>query len=104
MLAPIAAGVATLSAATSVTSVVAGSAWFGYVFVAVLLIAAAGLALRSLQAPTVVVGLGQVLVLLFLITGAFTTHGIAGIIPGTLSSTILPYVMRISCLMIELRP
>ncbi|EOD62949.1 transglutaminase/protease, partial [Amycolatopsis vancoresmycina DSM 44592] len=73
---------ATLCAATSVTSVVSGLAWFGYLFVAVLLIGAAGLALRSLQVPTVLVGLGQLVVLLFLITGAFTTHGILQVIPG----------------------
>lgn len=82
ILAPVAAGVATLCAATSVTSVVAGLAWFGYLFVAVLLIGATGLALRSLQVPTVLVGFGQLLVLLFLITGAFTTHGILQVIPG----------------------
>ncbi|WP_033262662.1 transglutaminaseTgpA domain-containing protein [Amycolatopsis vancoresmycina] len=82
VLAPVAAGVATLCAATSVTSVVSGLAWFGYLFVAVLLIGAAGLALRSLQVPTVLVGLGQLVVLLFLITGAFTTHGILQVIPG----------------------
>ncbi|MEQ0561122.1 DUF3488 and transglutaminase-like domain-containing protein [Amycolatopsis sp. NEAU-NG30] len=82
VLAPVAAGIATLCAATSVTSVVSGLAWFGYLFVAVLLIAATGLALRSLQVPTVLVGLGQLLVLLFLITGAFTTHGILQVIPG----------------------
>ncbi|MEU4523744.1 DUF3488 and transglutaminase-like domain-containing protein [Amycolatopsis sp. NPDC024027] len=82
VLAPVAAGVATLCAATSVTSVVAGLAWFGYLFVAVLLIGASGLALRSLQVPTVLVGCGQLLVLLFLITGAFTTHGVLQIIPG----------------------
>ncbi|WP_439381942.1 transglutaminaseTgpA domain-containing protein [Amycolatopsis lexingtonensis] len=82
LLAPAAAGIATLCAATSVTSVVAGLAWFGYLFVAVLLIGATGLALRSLQVPTVLVGLGQLLVLLFLITGAFTTNGILQVIPG----------------------
>ena len=82
LLAPACAGIATLCAATSVTSVVSGLAWFGYLFVAVLLIGATGLALRSLQVPTVLVGLGQLLVLLFPITGAFTTHGILLIIPG----------------------
>ncbi|MER6878198.1 DUF3488 and transglutaminase-like domain-containing protein, partial [Amycolatopsis sp. NPDC000673] len=40
------------------------------------------LALRSLRAPTVVAGFGQLLVLLFLITGAFTTQGILTIFPG----------------------
>ncbi len=82
MLAPVAAGVATLCAATSLTSVVGGMAWFGYLFVAVLLIAATGLALRSLQVPTILVGFAQLLVLLMLITGAFTTHGILQVIPG----------------------
>jgi hypothetical protein len=82
LLAPACAGIATLCAATSVTSVVSGLAWFGYLFVAVLLIGATGLALRSLQVPTVLVGLGQLLVLLFLITGAFTTHGILLVVPG----------------------
>ncbi|MFD9964056.1 DUF3488 and DUF4129 domain-containing transglutaminase family protein [Amycolatopsis sp. NPDC059020] len=82
VVAPVAAGLATLCAATSLTSVVAGWAWFGYLLVAVVLIAATGLALRSLRAPTIVVGLSQLLVLLFLITGSFTSHGILKIIPG----------------------
>jgi transglutaminase-like putative cysteine protease len=82
VLAPVAAGIATLFASTSLTSVVSGWAWFGYLLVAVVLIASTGLALRSLRAPTIVVGLGQLLVLLFLITGAFTTSGILKIIPG----------------------
>lgn len=82
MLAPIAAGLATLFASTSLTGVVSGWAWFGYLLVAVVLIASTGLALRSLRAPTIVVGLGQLLVLLFLVTGAFTTSGILKIIPG----------------------
>ncbi|MFC4082026.1 transglutaminase family protein [Amycolatopsis samaneae] len=82
VVAPVAAGIATLSAATSLTSVVAGWAWFGYLLVAVVLIAGTGLALRTLRAPTIVVGLSQLLVLLFLITGSFTTHGFLKIIPG----------------------
>ncbi|WP_199785973.1 transglutaminaseTgpA domain-containing protein [Streptomyces sp. AA4] len=82
VLPPIAAGLATLCAATSLTSVVSGWAWFGYLFVAVVLVAGTGLALRSLRAPTVVAGFGQLLVLLFLITGAFTTQGVLTIFPG----------------------
>ncbi|KZB84631.1 transglutaminase TgpA family protein [Amycolatopsis regifaucium] len=82
VLAPVAAGLATLFASTSLTGVVTGWAWFGYLLVAVVLIASTGLALRSLRAPTIVVGLAQLLVLLFLITGAFTTSGILKIIPG----------------------
>ncbi|ANN16373.1 transglutaminase [Amycolatopsis orientalis] len=82
VLAPVAAGLATLFASTSLTGVVTGWAWFGYLLVAVVLIASTGLALRSLRAPTIVVGLAQLLVLLFLVTGAFTTSGILKIIPG----------------------
>ncbi|WP_033292356.1 transglutaminaseTgpA domain-containing protein [Amycolatopsis jejuensis] len=82
LLPPLAAGVATLCAATSLTSVVSGWAWFGYLIVAVVLVAATGLALRSLRAPTVVAGFGQLFVLLFLITGAFTTQGVLKIFPG----------------------
>ncbi|ONF71484.1 transglutaminase family protein [Amycolatopsis keratiniphila] len=82
VLAPIAAGLATLFASTSLTGVVSGWAWFGYLLVAVVLIASTGLALRSLRAPTIVVGLAQLLVLLFLVTGAFTTSGILKIFPG----------------------
>ncbi len=82
VLPPIAAGLATLCASTSLTSVVSGWAWFGYIFVAVVLVAGTGLALRSLRAPTVVAGFGQLFVLLFLITGAFTTQGVLTIFPG----------------------
>lgn len=82
VLPPAAAGGATLCAATSLTGVVHGWAWFGYLLVAVILVAATGLALRSLRAPTVVVGLGQLLVLLFLVTGAFTTQGVLKVFPG----------------------
>ncbi|HEY3711970.1 MAG TPA: transglutaminaseTgpA domain-containing protein [Amycolatopsis sp.] len=82
LLPPAAAGGATLCAATSLTGVVNGWAWFGYLLVAVILVASTGLALRSLRAPTIAVGLGQLLVLLFLITGAFTTQGFLKIFPG----------------------
>jgi transglutaminase-like putative cysteine protease len=82
VLAPVTAGVATLCAATSLTGVVTGAAWFGYIFVAVVLVACTGLALRSLRTPTILVGLVQLLVLLFLIVGSFTTTGILKIFPG----------------------
>ncbi|MFD8499910.1 DUF3488 and DUF4129 domain-containing transglutaminase family protein [Amycolatopsis sp. NPDC059657] len=82
VLAPVAAGVATLCASTSLTGVITGWAWLGYIFVAIVLVACTGLALRSLRAPTVVVGLAQLVVLAFLVTGSFTTTGIFKIIPG----------------------
>ena len=82
VLAPAAAAVATLCASTSLTGVVGGLSWLGYVTVAVVLVAATGLALRSVRTPTVVVGLSQLVVLLLLITGVFTGSGILGVVPG----------------------
>jgi transglutaminase-like putative cysteine protease len=82
VLAPVAAGIATLCAATSLTGVVTGGAWLGYIFVAVVLVACTGLALRSLRTPTILIGLAQLLVLLFLVVGSFTTTGILKIFPG----------------------
>ncbi|MDQ0382349.1 transglutaminase TgpA family protein [Amycolatopsis thermophila] len=82
ILAPVAAAVATLCASTSLTGVVGGLSWFGYVTVAVVLVAATGLALRAVRTPTAVVGLAQLVVLLLLITGVFTSRGILGVIPG----------------------
>ena len=93
VLAPVAAGIATLCSATSLTGVVTGAAWLGYIFVAVVLVACTGLALRSLRTPTIVVGLSQLLVLLFLVVGSFTTTGIVKIIPGPAAFAELGDVM-----------
>ncbi|WP_216216350.1 transglutaminase TgpA family protein [Amycolatopsis aidingensis] len=82
VLAPVAAGLATVCAATSLTGVVAGWAWLGYVIVATVLVACTGLALRTLRTPTLVVGLAQLAVLLFLVVGVFTRSGILAILPG----------------------
>ncbi|NIH81227.1 transglutaminase TgpA family protein [Amycolatopsis viridis] len=82
ILPPVAAGLATLCASTSLTGVVGGVGWLGYVTVAVVLVAATGLALRAVRTPTVVVGLAQLVALLLLITGVFTSNGIVGVIPG----------------------
>lgn len=82
MLAPAAAGVATLCASTSLTGVVAGLSWIGYVAVAILLVACTGLALRPVRTPTPLVGLAQLTVLLLLTTGVFTSHGILAVFPG----------------------
>ncbi|EID55869.1 transglutaminase-like enzyme, predicted cysteine protease [Saccharomonospora xinjiangensis XJ-54] len=81
-MAPAAAMFATISAATSLTGVVRGGVWLAFVAVAALLVAFTGLALRALRVPTPLVGLGQAVVLLFLITGSFTNSGILAIIPG----------------------
>jgi transglutaminase-like putative cysteine protease len=96
LLAPIAAGVATLCAATSLTGVVSGWSWLGYIFVAIVLVACTGLALRSLRAPTVLVGFAQLVVLAFLITGSFTTTGVLKIIPGPAAFSELREVLAAS--------
>src|SRR5690606_40596016 len=72
----------TLCAATALTGVIRGAEWFGHVLVAVLLVGCTGLALRSLRAPSLVVAIGQLVVLLMLITGLYTSSGHLGIIPG----------------------
>jgi transglutaminase-like putative cysteine protease len=82
VLAPAAAGLATVSASTALVSVVGGLAWFGYVLVATILIVCTGLALRSLRTPTLLVGLAQLVVLTVLVTGVFTRHAIAAVVPG----------------------
>ncbi|SFQ06857.1 Transglutaminase-like enzyme, putative cysteine protease [Amycolatopsis arida] len=82
VLAPTAAGLATVCAATSLTGVVAGWAWLGYVIVAVVLVGCTGLALRAVRTPTLLVGLAQLLVLLGMVVGVFTGSGILAVIPG----------------------
>lgn len=81
-VAPAAAGLATVCASTALTGVIQGSAWFGHILVAVLLVGSTGLALRSMRAPALLVGLAQLFVLLLLVTGLYTSHGIFGIFPG----------------------
>jgi hypothetical protein len=96
LLAPVTAGAATLCASTSLTGVVSGWSWLGYLFVAIVLVACTGLALRSVRAPTIVVGLAQLVVLAFLITGSFTTSGILKIIPGPAAFSELRDVLAAS--------
>ncbi|MEU3270700.1 transglutaminaseTgpA domain-containing protein [Saccharomonospora sp. NPDC006951] len=82
LLSPAVAGLATVSAATSLTGVVQGMAWLGYIVVATVLVACTGVALRSLRVPVVLVGLAQLFVLLCLVVGVFTRSGILAIFPG----------------------
>lgn len=93
IIAPAAAGLATVCAASALTGVIRGWTWLSYVIVAVVLVACTGLALRSVRAPAVVVGLAQLLVLLFLITGMFTEQGILAVIPGPASVAELSEVL-----------
>ena len=82
IVAPVAAGAATLCAATALTGVIRGAEWFGHAMVAVVLVGCTGLAMRSIRAPALAVSFAQLVALLLLITGLYTSHGILGIIPG----------------------
>ncbi|MPY79759.1 MAG: DUF4129 domain-containing protein, partial [Actinophytocola sp.] len=82
IIAPSVAGMATTCSATALTGVIEGWSWLSYVIVAVVLVVCTGLALRSLRTPPLVVGLGQILVLLLLVTGMFTSSGMLAILPG----------------------
>ncbi|GLY69387.1 hypothetical protein Atai01_60060 [Amycolatopsis taiwanensis] len=93
LLAPVAAGLATLCASTSLTGVVTGASFLGYVAVAVVLVACTGLVLRSVRAPTPLVGLAQLAILLLLVTGVFSNHGIMAVFPGPAAASDLNDVL-----------
>ncbi|WP_007027086.1 DUF3488 domain-containing protein, partial [Saccharomonospora iraqiensis] len=80
--APVLAAGATIGAATSLTGVLAGTAWLAQVAVAVVLVGCTGLALRSVRTPAPLVPPAQLLVLLALVTGVFTESGILAVVPG----------------------
>ncbi|MQA07090.1 MAG: transglutaminase [Pseudonocardiaceae bacterium] len=82
VLTPVVAGLATVAASTSLTGVIGGARWLGYVLVVVLLIVSTGFGLRSLRVPPILVAFGQLLVLLFVLIAVFTRSGVAGFLPG----------------------
>src|SRR5690606_2800232 len=82
VVAPLAAALAVIAAATALSGVVQGWAWFGDVLVATLLIAATGIGTRAVRLHPFLVGAAQLLVLLMVVTGSFTTTGVLGVLPG----------------------
>lgn len=82
LLPPAAGVIAVAASSTALTAVIEGATWFGYVVIAAVLVAAAGVGLRALRVPTPLVGIGQLVTLLLLVTGAFTSEGILAVIPG----------------------
>ncbi|TCP45394.1 transglutaminase-like putative cysteine protease [Tamaricihabitans halophyticus] len=82
LLTPVVAALATVSAASSLTGVVDGVRWFGFVLLAVLLITATGIVLRGLRVPQLLVGCAQLVGLLVLVVTLFTDSGILGFLPG----------------------
>ncbi|MGH3935673.1 MAG: transglutaminase TgpA family protein [Pseudonocardiaceae bacterium] len=83
------AGLAVTLAATSVAGVLAGARWWGLVVVTTVVVVAAGVLLRSLRMPPVVVAIGQLAVLVGLVTAVFTRSGRLVVLPSPASVTEL---------------
>ncbi|RKT56899.1 transglutaminase TgpA family protein [Saccharothrix australiensis] len=86
---PVLAGLATLCAATALSSVISGLLWLVNLAVAIVVVAGAGVLLRATRLPIPLVGLGQVLALLCLLVTIFTRTGVLVILPGPQSVTDL---------------
>lgn len=79
---PLTAALATIAVSTALTGVVQGWSWFGDIAAAALLIAGTGIAARAVRLHPFLVGAAQLLALLVLVTGSFTTGGVLGLLPG----------------------
>ncbi|QUQ71685.1 transglutaminase TgpA family protein [Kutzneria sp. CA-103260] len=79
---PIAAGFAVLCAATALSGVVQGTVWLFYLLIAIGMIVGTGMLLRQLRMQPPVIALGELFVLLCLLTMSFSTNGILLILPG----------------------
>lgn len=80
------AGVAVALAATSLTGVLAGSRWWGFVVLTIAVVVAAGVALHWLRMPPIVVAAGQLAALVGLVTAVFTSGGWLAVLPGLSSA------------------
>ncbi|MGW0519361.1 transglutaminase family protein [Crossiella sp. NPDC003009] len=91
---PSAAGLAVLTAATSLSGVIDGVRWLVFVAVTVAVIAGTGIALRSVRTPTPLVALGQFVGLLCFLTAVFTRSGLLVVLPGPAALSDLIGVLR----------
>ncbi len=91
---PVIAAITTLCASSALAGVIDGMRWLGYAGIAVIVVTATGLALRAIRTPTLVVGLAQMVALLFLVVALFTHSGILGLIPGPSAFAELGEVLR----------
>jgi transglutaminase-like putative cysteine protease len=73
-----AAGLALALTATSLTGVLAGARWWGYVVLSITVVVIAGIVLRWLRMPSIVTAAGQLTALLGLVTAVFTTSVVPG--------------------------
>jgi transglutaminase-like putative cysteine protease len=76
------AGLAVALAATSLTGVLTGPRWWGWVVVTTAVLVTAGVLLRSLRIPPIVVAAGQLAALVGLVTAVFTGSGQLVVLPG----------------------
>ncbi|MFN2479811.1 MAG: transglutaminaseTgpA domain-containing protein [Pseudonocardiaceae bacterium] len=81
-----AAGLAVVLAATSLTGVLAGSRWWGFVVLTIAVVVAAGVALDWLRMPPIVVAVGQLAALVGLVTAVFTSAGWLAVLSGPSSA------------------
>ena len=83
------AGLALAFAATSLTGVLTGSRWWGYVVLTITVVVAAGALLRWMRVPPIVTATGQFAALIGLVTAMFTSSGWLMVLPGPAAVTEL---------------
>lgn len=79
---PLFAAITTICASTALAGVIQGVAWLGYSGLAAVVVTGTGLLARGLRAPTFVVGMAQLLMLLCLVVTLFSDRGWLGFLPG----------------------
>lgn len=79
---PAVAGLATLCAATALSSVLDGVLWLVYLAVAIAVVGGTGVLLRATRAAAPLVALGQLLALTCLLVTVFTRSGVLVVLPG----------------------
>jgi transglutaminase-like putative cysteine protease len=87
------AGLALALAGTSLTGVLAGPSWWGYLVLSIAVVVVAGTALRWLRMPPIVIVAGQLAALTALVTAVFTTSGWLLVLPGSASREQLAAVL-----------
>ncbi|MEU4803321.1 DUF3488 and transglutaminase-like domain-containing protein [Actinosynnema sp. NPDC023587] len=90
---PAVAGLATLCAATALSSVIGGVLWLVNLAVAIIVVVGTGVLLRATRLPIVLVGLGQVFALTCLLVTIFTRTGFLVVFPSPQALTDLGSVL-----------
>jgi len=88
------AGLAVALAATSLSALLAGPRWWGSVVLTIALVVAAGVLLRALRMPPIVVAAGQLATLVGLVTAVFTSTGWLGVVPGPTAAAQLQTLLE----------